>query len=279
MPELDHEKRRIGIGGSDAPAALGLSPWVSQYALWLEKTGRISSPVPDSLRLRAGSFNEAFVRSEYMRKTGIEVLPGADSAEHQVHGFMRANTDGTLPDGRVWEAKTVESEAFRRWNGKVPLYYQIQCAHYCAVLDAPGAVLCALIGFSELRIWELPRNDAFIEKKLIPDEARFWDCVVNKTPPKTQGTAAEIAAMQSAFGTEPEPEVEPVDLDEVALDLALKYQELGEVASVTKKHRDEIKAALFASLLDSPRGYFPNGDQLVRKRHGKGWRLDYVELQ
>ena len=33
-----------GIGGSDASAALGMSPWKTNLELWQEKTGRIKHP-------------------------------------------------------------------------------------------------------------------------------------------------------------------------------------------------------------------------------------------
>lgn len=35
--------RKIGIGGSEAAAALGLNPWKSQFQLWLEKTGVVEA--------------------------------------------------------------------------------------------------------------------------------------------------------------------------------------------------------------------------------------------
>lgn len=42
------EVRKSGIGGSDAGAAVGLSPYTSQLELWLEKTRRdVGLPKPD----------------------------------------------------------------------------------------------------------------------------------------------------------------------------------------------------------------------------------------
>ena len=42
------EVRKTGIGGSDAAAAVGLSPYKSQLELWMEKTGRDAGlPKPD----------------------------------------------------------------------------------------------------------------------------------------------------------------------------------------------------------------------------------------
>ena len=35
--------RKAGIGGSDAAAILGMTPWKSPYQLWLEKTGEVEA--------------------------------------------------------------------------------------------------------------------------------------------------------------------------------------------------------------------------------------------
>ena len=49
MPREDWlEMRKSGIGGSDAAAAVGLSPYQSMLELWLTKTGRDANlPKPD----------------------------------------------------------------------------------------------------------------------------------------------------------------------------------------------------------------------------------------
>ena len=39
-----HEERAKGIGGSEAAAIIGLSPWCSNVELWRRKTGRHAAP-------------------------------------------------------------------------------------------------------------------------------------------------------------------------------------------------------------------------------------------
>ena len=43
VPDLSHEEwlelRRTGIGGSDAPTIVGVNPYNSRYALYLDKIG------------------------------------------------------------------------------------------------------------------------------------------------------------------------------------------------------------------------------------------------
>ena len=49
---LSHEKwleyRRMGIGGSDVAALLGISKWKSPLELWLEKTGQSEDEIVEN---------------------------------------------------------------------------------------------------------------------------------------------------------------------------------------------------------------------------------------
>ena len=58
------------LGGSDIGAILGLSPYKSPLAVWMEKTGK-EVKAADSLPLRFGSFVEEFVANEYAKATGF----------------------------------------------------------------------------------------------------------------------------------------------------------------------------------------------------------------
>ncbi len=73
---LDVRKR--GIGGSDAGAAVGLNPYQSRLALWLNKTGRDAGmpsidPHDDSHPAYWGNLLEPIVAAHYSRRTGHKV--------------------------------------------------------------------------------------------------------------------------------------------------------------------------------------------------------------
>lgn len=64
--------RKTGIGGSDAAAAVGLSPYKSQLELWLEKTGRdagLVTPDPQDTKepVYWGTLLEPIVAAAYTR--------------------------------------------------------------------------------------------------------------------------------------------------------------------------------------------------------------------
>jgi putative phage-type endonuclease len=72
--------RRRGIGGSDAAAILGLSPWRTEMDVWLDKTGRtdVEPEIIDPDRkflLELGQEMEKGIARLYTLKTGRELEP------------------------------------------------------------------------------------------------------------------------------------------------------------------------------------------------------------
>lgn len=64
------ELRQVGIGGSDAAAACGLSHWKSPAQLYLEKTTEIEKEESESEHLRQGRDFEDYVAQRFTEKTG-----------------------------------------------------------------------------------------------------------------------------------------------------------------------------------------------------------------
>ena len=62
--------RTKGIGGSDAPVILGISPYKTPYQLWQEKTGKIDIPDEDSPVIRRGRTMEPIIANMYAEVTG-----------------------------------------------------------------------------------------------------------------------------------------------------------------------------------------------------------------
>src|SRR5215469_14323159 len=89
------EERRTGIGGSDAAAALGLSPWQTPYDLWEQKTGR-APPIEQTEPMLWGHLLEDIVRREYARRTGLEARPVAEMIRHPHRSWMFAHLDGEV---------------------------------------------------------------------------------------------------------------------------------------------------------------------------------------
>ncbi len=139
-----------GIGGSEVAAIFHLHPGLSAGDLWRRKTDR---PVAfeRSAAMRRGVALEPIVRWLYGRQTGQEVGAGvrARHARWAEGVAMIAATDGSLPGGRIFEAKTSVFESHRHQlfdQGSVPVEYALQLQHYAATCGASGGVICCLSG-------------------------------------------------------------------------------------------------------------------------------------
>ena len=184
--------RAKGLGGSDAAAACGISPWKSPYQLWHEKIH--GSDFDGNAATRWGDFCEPFIRQQYEEVTGLEVYQPA-TLRHPEHEWMLANVDG-VTDDRIFEAKTANSRQTYRWgepgSAEIPEEYALQVQHYMVVTGLQVADVAVLIGDSrEIQIYTVP-FDAELAESMIALEAALWQCVVDCTPPEPT-TASDVA--------------------------------------------------------------------------------------
>lgn len=184
-----HERRKLSLGGSDAAAAVNLSPWKSPYKLWLEKLGKSPPKDLDSKDfIHFGRVLEDVVAVEFMRRTGSRVARVNSQLVHPDHPFMTATIDRRLVGVREGlECKTASVWNADEWGDKddqVPLHYLLQAAHYLAVTGWNAWHIAVLIGGNDFRRFRIERDEEFIES-LITREREFWDRVQSGEPPET----------------------------------------------------------------------------------------------
>lgn len=177
-----HARRRTGIGGSDAAAVMGLSPWATPYRIWAEKVGEPVEPVEITEEMRWGTLMEPLVLRRYAEVTGSDVRP-ASFARHPEIEWMIGNFDATTETGIV-EAKTARTA--QGWGepgtDEIPEPYLIQVHHYLIVSGAQACDVAVLIGGSDFRIYTVEPDEA-IHKELIRAESLFWQKVRDRKPP------------------------------------------------------------------------------------------------
>ena len=102
------ERRKEGIGGSDAAVVCGVSRYKSPVELWMEKTGQLPAQEAGEAAYWGHQLEE-LVRTEFTKRTGIQVEHRMELLRSDQHSFMQANLDGTCrqPDlgPCVFEAK------------------------------------------------------------------------------------------------------------------------------------------------------------------------------
>lgn len=113
MPEETWlEYRRQGIGGSDASAVLGISPFATARDLYYDKLNIVSyEDAEDSwVQKKIGHLLEDLVAEIFHVKTGYKIYKIKKMFQHPVYTFMLADVDFfvTLPNGEtaVLEIKT-----------------------------------------------------------------------------------------------------------------------------------------------------------------------------
>ena len=195
------QARRRGIGGSDAAAVLGLSPWKSNVRLWEEKTGlREPEDISDKPCVVYGKLAEAPIRELFKLD-----YPDYQVEHHEFrilqsiqYPFMQASLDGELtdPEGRrgILEIKTtniLQSMQREKWNDRIPDNYYIQVLHYLLVTGYEFVVLRAHLNTDWGGEKRTTVKHYFIERSevqddlvmLLREEQKFWEYVESGRKP------------------------------------------------------------------------------------------------
>lgn len=212
-PDAQARDRRTYLGGSDAAAVMGLSPWHTPVDLWRLKTGRAEPRAMNPGRLRQlerGKRLEPVVLEmvvDKLREQGVEVEIVARNQRYDdpEHAFLSVEIDfelrltGTVTIGEErfylrgelvnGDAKTVTGFARKKWGEEdteeVPVEYAAQ--FMMGLMVAPGqrrlCLVAALIGLDDVAIYWIKRDDdtiAGMREQLVS----FWvDHVQADVPP------------------------------------------------------------------------------------------------
>ena len=263
-------ERQIGVGGSDAAAALGMSRYKTAYQLWAEKTGRLEPENLDDVeRIRFGNLMEEIIAREYSRRNDVKVQRRNASLTHPKYPFMRANVDRIVVGvRRGLECKNVDGLAFRygEWGepgtDQVPDEYLLQCHHYMTVLDYPEWHLAACVGGNSLRTYIIERDPATSEM-LIEQEHAFWQHVERDEAPAVDYEHATTEAVLKRMypGTDGDEIALPPEIaawHAVRLDAAEHIKRYEAAADAAKNHILEI-------MQNAPVGVLPDGGKYTRK--------------
>lgn len=181
--------RRLGIGGSDAAAIMGLSPFATIRDLYFDKIGVtpvIEEEEENWVAKEVGHRLEDLVAMIFAKKTGLEVFPVRKMFRHPLYPFMLADVDYFIrfPDGSIGilECKTCNYNAKDKWaDDGIPENYVLQVRHYLAVMNMNKAYIACLYGNNENEfVYRCLERDRMEEEELIDQEKYFWEEYVEK---------------------------------------------------------------------------------------------------
>lgn len=184
------------LGGSDAAAALGISPWRSRYRLWCEKSGAESPPdLAENEWIYWGNALEPLVAEEFAKRVGLRVRRSSVIHRHSRYRFLAGHLDRLIPAERTFlECKTANAFDYRDWGrdeegaAGVPAHYVAQCDHYMMLLRASHCYLAALIGGNQFRCYRIVRDEKR-EARLLAAELELWEMVKRGEPPPIESEA------------------------------------------------------------------------------------------
>jgi len=182
------EKRKEGIGGSDAGAIMEVNPFCTPYMLYRDKKGLAPKTVM-SRAARRGKMLEPKIREETMEiypELEIETVPYMFTDPE--YPFMLANIDGIIRvktpveiRGEVieglggFEAKSARTD--HGWTSdEIPDTYFYQVQHYMKVLVLQWflVAVCILDDDESLYFYVIRRNEKSITR-IIAKEKDFWE--------------------------------------------------------------------------------------------------------
>jgi putative phage-type endonuclease len=211
--------RRGTIGGSDAGAVIGVSPFRSSWEAWQDMTGQAQRREPTQEawdRMRYGLQAEAPLRELFKLDFPEYNFQYYENNlwTNDLFPWAHASLDGWMYDqaGRmgVWECKTAtiktEDDLISQWRGHIPDIYYKQILHQMAVTGADFAVEKAHRKLTYLHTTAILTRHYFYEREdnkaliytLMQLEKEFHRCMQDpaqgppvwvKTPEETEAEA------------------------------------------------------------------------------------------
>jgi putative phage-type endonuclease len=265
--------RSNGLGGSEIAAVVGLSPWVSRFALYHRKRGDIPRQF-ENPSMNWGHRLEPVVLEAFAERHGALSDHGG-TYRHDERTWQLANIDALL-NGVPVDAKTADKYDGWKWgpdgSDEVPPYYRCQMVWYGDVFGVRTGHIAALIGGNDFRCYELRWSQD--EAEWLREEGRkFWQDVLDGNAPPIDGHTATYEAVRDMH-----PDIERSI--EVELDPDLYAQYVATKAScdiATAEHKraksrvlEQMGQAQFAAI---------DGQSVLRRQPGRGGTVSLYEVK
>lgn len=193
ISEVSHEEwlqmRKTGIGGSDAGAICGVSPYSSAMVVYQDKTSDALGEI-DSEAMRQGRDLEDYVASRFMEATGLKVRRSNYMYRSVEYPWMIADVDRLIVgEDAGLECKTASAYNAGKWkDGEIPPHYLIQCYHYMAVTGKRSWYIAVAILGRDFKYARIEWDDELI-RNLFTIESDFWNKhIVPRVMPDPDGS-------------------------------------------------------------------------------------------
>jgi putative phage-type endonuclease len=243
-----HAARADGLGGSEAAAIVGLSPWESTYSIWHRKAGLIP-PVEQTEAMYWGHLLEPVIADEFARRHPELLVAAAGTFANVERPWQIANPDRlTCNRQGVWHGLEIKkSRTADGWgpdgSDEIPVYYRAQVLHYEDTMGLPGFWVAALIGGSEYREYFIAYDPADALILRAAGEA-FMESLAAGVRPDIDGSDATYRTVMQLFTGTDDTAVE------IPPALADSYKSARASAAEAEARRKEAAARILAAIGD-----------------------------
>lgn len=200
--------RRNSIGGSDAAAACGASPWKSPLELYAEKKGMIADKETNE-SMRRGLYLEEYVAQRFEEETGKKVRRDNFMYEDDELPYLTCNIDRVIVgENAALECKTASD--FIRYDidvGEIPIQYYYQLQHYMMIMGYEYMYIAFSTTFKF--VWHrVERNQDFIDS-MREAETDFWvNYVEADVKPEVDASESSMETVRELYPEEvPDSEI------------------------------------------------------------------------
>lgn len=253
--------RKGGIGGNDAPIALGVSQYAGPLDLYAVKRGLLEDKSQTEL-MTWGKRLQRPLKEGYMEETGRVVEDqGIHTFVSKEHDFIRYSADGLIPSissfGAAWifEAKCTGYLTVKDLEEDFPLAWEVQVQHGLFTLGFQKASFAILVNGNKLLWKDVERNDAFIEQ-MLKTELEFWERVQSGNPPDADYRESTARTIAKLYPKDTGATVQlPVDAGSWADDRRYSIEQIKKYEKVRDGAENKLKMAIG----DATFGILPNG--------------------
>lgn len=257
-------ERRRGIGASEAPAVLGLSPFEDATTLALRKLGRLPE-AEETEAMELGSLLEPVVAELYQRRTGRRIVRQQVFQRDTLDTFLFATADGIDDAGDLVEFKTTGA-----WTGtakelgedgtdELPAHWLIQAQQQIYVHDRDRCHFAVLVGGQTFRTFTVERSPRLITTMRDSLE-RFWDAVSRGEVPQSEATTYTpriLAALNPECSGE-------MTADEAFAEMVRDYEHCRAQEKEFGERADQLKIQILTALGTWQFAKLPSGQRVKR---------------
>jgi len=281
-----HDRSKL-LGGSDIAAVLGLSPWKTPLDLWRDKTTpRVEGPrravLTRGIRWE-GAVAEMLVESLEGQGRKVDIVASNRRYRDDEHPFLAAEIDFEIRlDGAEEitnvELKTVHPFRLREWgesgSDTLPVHYTAQVMHGLGVTRRRSAILAALFGADELRVYPVDADDETIAG-LRSRAVSFW------THHVLAGIAPDPTTLEdlSKLFDKDNPDAHPLLADETLAEQVMRMRAINAEIKAREAEAEVLEFAVKRAMRDCTSIVMPNGKESVTWKQRSGTWLDESALK